>query len=181
MLIGKAHLMEDYDGQQPPIMPPCNLSKLQVVFLCELGEIKMQNNVTKVKASTIVDLLKLDENRNRGQTHGHGQSNIGGIAGCLTLKVRDGASHYIGGFKVSAMTQTTTPRIVSVRAATNGSLYAVHCFAHGTQRPVHSRKAMMHSVRCAGKTPTNANTFAKGAIAKWCNGCVKQYISDMNA
>jgi hypothetical protein len=137
-----------------------------------------QNNITKVKASVIVDLLKLDENRNRGQTHGHGQSSIGGIAGCLTLKVRNGASHYIGGFKVANMTNTQTPRIVSVRSAVKGGNYAVHCFAHGTQRAVSSRKAMMHSVRCAGKTPTNVSTFAKGAIMQWCNGCVKQYISD---
>ena len=143
----------------------------------EEGE-KMQTNVTKVKAEVVVELLKLDENRNRGQTHGHGQSNIGGIAGCLTLKRRAGAVHYIGGFKVSNMTNTETPRRVDVRRVTVGATYAVHCFAHGTQRPVHSRKAMMHSVRCAGKTPTNANTFAKGAISQWCNGCVKQYNSE---
>jgi hypothetical protein len=164
---------------QTTVLNLCPLSIGQDGLLLDRkGENMPQTNITKVKAAVIVDLLKLDENRMRGQTHGHGASNIGGIAGCLTLKVRNGASHYIGGFKVANMTNTQTPRIVSVRAAVKGGNYAVHCFAHGTQRAVSSRKAMMHSVRCAGKTPTNASTFAKGAIMQWCNGCVKQYISD---
>jgi len=130
-----------------------------------------QKDMTKANADELSQLLKLDENRTRGQTHGHGASSIGGIAGCISLKRRQGATHYVGVFKVSNMGNDTTPRKVAIRANTKGKAYAVHCFAHGTQRPVPSRRAGMHSVRCAGKGATGA--FAKGAIAKWCNACVK--------
>ena len=139
------------------------------------GDNMTQKDMTKAKADELAELLKLDENRKRGQTHGAAGANIGGIAGCISLKRRQGATHYVGVFKVSEMGNTETPRKVAIRAAVKGAAYAVHCFAHGTQRPVPSRRAAMHSVRCAGKTPTGA--FAKGAISEWCNACVKGQAS----
>ena len=139
------------------------------------GDNMAQKDMTKANADELSELLKLDENRKRGQTHGAAGANIGGIAGCISLKRRQGATHYVGVFKVSEMGNTETPRMVQTRANTKGKAYAVHCFAHGTQRPVPSRRAGMHSVRCAGKDATGA--FAKGAIAKWCNACVKGQAS----
>lgn len=142
-----------------------------LVELNKNGDTMAQKDMTKASADELSQLLKLDENRTRGQTHGHGDSSIGGIAGCISLKRRQGATHYVGVFKVANMANEDAPRKVAIRANTKGKAYAVHCFAHGTQRPVPSRRAGMHSVRCAGKQPTGA--FAKGAIASWCNGCVK--------
>lgn len=139
------------------------------------GDNMAQKDMTKANADELSELLKLDENRKRGQTHGAAGANIGGIAGCISLKRRQGATHFAGVFKVSEMGNTETPRKVQTRASVKGAAYAVHCFAHGTQRPVPSRRAGMHSVRCAGKSPTGA--FAKGAIAKWCNACVKGQAS----
>ena len=145
------------------------------VCMNENGDNMAQKDMTKAKADELSEILSDDANRQRGQTHGAAGANIGGIAGCISLKRRQGATHYVGVFKVSEMGNTETPRMVQTRASVKGAAYAVHCFAHGTQRPVPSRRAAMHSVRCAGKSPTGA--FAKGAISLWCNACVKGQAS----
>lgn len=143
---------------------------------CKVMKMQGKQDMTTAKAGVLSALLKEDENRARGQTHGAKGASIGGIAGCISLKQRNGATHYAGVFVVDNM-QKDAPRFVKVRAMTAkaGMTHAVHCFAHGTQRPVPNRRAGMHSVRCAGKSPNGE--FAKGAVSKWCGKCVKDYES----
>jgi len=117
------------------------------------------------------------------QTHGNRGSNIANINGCITLKRRKGATHYAGVFVVEDMEAGKTRNTVQVRNAVRNSRmkYAVHCFAHGTQKPVPSRGAGMASVRLAGKAYDGNTPMKKGAVQQWCGRCVKDWESQQQA
>jgi hypothetical protein len=136
---------------------------------------EMIPTIRKASASDCEGFLKEDGGTLRGQSHGPAGAHIGNIAGCISMKRRQGSVHYGIAVKVSECDSEGAGinRKVFVSAEGRKGAYAVICMAHGVSRPVPSRKAAMHSVRTAGKQPTEGVAFAKGAIAEWCNQCVK--------
>tara|TARA_R100000152_G_C6667951_1_gene105058 strand:+ start:103 stop:633 length:531 start_codon:yes stop_codon:yes gene_type:complete len=172
--------MKQTDGHpavKPALFEDRGVASVNEIRKKEGCEMDNQTNMTKAKAEVIVEALSKDANRQRGQTHGAQGANIGGIAGCISLKKRNGAVHYVGVLKVADMVDDSTPAFVEVRKANTHAKYVVHCFAHGTQKAVPSRGAGMQSVRCAGRKATSPPT-KKGVLQMWCNGCVKAMSND---
>lgn len=136
---------------------------------------EMKPTIRKASAVDCKAFLKEDGGTHRGQSHGPAGVHIGNIAGCISMKQRKGSAHYGIAVKVADVDSEGAGinRKVFVSAAGRKQAYAVICMAHGVSRSVPSRKAAMHSVRTAGKQPTEGVAFAKGAIAEWCNQCVK--------
>ena len=137
----------------------------------------MQNDLTKASKQQIIALaIKADGGKIRGQTHGAKDTNVGQIAGCISLKQRKNAPHFIGVFEVSGMSNTETANRVKLNKGNRGAKYVVHCFASGKQVAVPTRRAGMHSARVSGGMPNGA--FAKGAVSMWCKCCIKAMSCD---
>ena len=148
---------------------------------------KMEGNgkdMTTCPADEIQSEMKqwMDETGHT-QSHGNRGINVAHINGCITLKRRKGATHYAGVFVVEDMEAGKSRNTVQVRNAVRNSRmkYAVHCFAHGTQKPVPSRGAGMASVRLAGKAYEGNSPLKKGAVQQWCGRCVKDWESQQGA
>lgn len=103
------------------------------------------------------------------QSHGDENANIGGLAGCVSLKSRDTAVHYVGVFNTAARAKHDDMDTIRVFKANESAPYVTHCFAHGIQVAAKSRKAAIHNGRTAGKAAPESAASAHG----WCSHCVK--------
>lgn len=119
--------------------------------------------------------LAAEGGMSRGNSHGGAETHIGGFGGCISLKVRDGAAHYVAAVNV-AVAQSVVGEmdtIVVLKKAASAP-YLTHCMAHGIQVASPTRAAAIQNARTAGAFNPKA---AKATAHGWCHRCVKANTS----
>jgi len=142
------------------------------------GKVKMMTtNETTVKMSAKDVEALTKENRQRGQTHGNRDANIGGFKGCISMKKRNNASHYVAVINNHEANRkgNTAPATLQVSKDAGAMPYSVKCMCHGTSRGLSTRRQAIQSARFSG---ARANVkVADGVLQQWCAGCVKNQQS----
>lgn len=147
-----------------------------VCHMNEEGENMTTNETTvKMSAKDVETLTKA--NRQRGQTHGNVDANIGGFKGCISLKKRNNASHYVAVINNHEANRkgNDAPSTLSVSKTAGAMKYSVKCMCHGTSRGLSTRRQAIQSARFSGAMADVK--VAKGTLQQWCAGCVKNQQS----
>lgn len=111
------------------------------------------------------------------QTHGGRGASIAGIAGCITMKQRANAAHFVCAVDIGAADADAEADAITVFKKTRdaGASHFAHCMAHGVQVACGNRAQAIHTCRTAGGFNGKAKKAAKHG---WCAKCVKTQDAD---